>query len=221
MGDLAFGKDFGMLQSGEAHWAIKLLNEGMDPLGLQLPTWFFRTVAAIPGLAAGYWKFIGFCTKALEDRMAIHGKTDQSKPDITQSLIDHYNKAEDKKSLWNMLCGDSRLIIVAGSDTTAATLSYLFYHIASKPQWQDKLRKEMQQIKLDNRSTDRVIPDSLLKEAPILNGMINETLRLNPPVPSGVFRKTPAEGVNIGETFVPGNTVIQVSTSPPSSQQNS
>lgn len=34
MGDLAFGKSFDMLQSGEEHWAIKLLNEGMEPLAM-------------------------------------------------------------------------------------------------------------------------------------------------------------------------------------------
>lgn len=212
MGDLAFGQDFGMLESGKPHWAIKLLSDGMDPLGLQFPTWFFRTVAAIPGLAAGYWKFIGFCTDQLEKRIAIHGKTDPDKPDITNTLIDQYLKADKnaQKTMWPMLCGDSRLIIVAGSDTTAATLSYLFYHIASKKEWQDKLRKEIQDIRMSNKSTSQNVPDALLKDAPILNGMINETLRMNPPVPSGVFRKTPAEGVSIGETFVPGNTVIQM-----------
>ena len=34
MGDLAFGKSFNMLDSGEEHWAIKLLGEGMEPLAL-------------------------------------------------------------------------------------------------------------------------------------------------------------------------------------------
>jgi len=32
MGDLAFGKDFGMLSSGKEHFAINLLNEGMQPV---------------------------------------------------------------------------------------------------------------------------------------------------------------------------------------------
>ena len=32
MGDLAFGKDFGMLNSGKEHFAINLLNEGMQPV---------------------------------------------------------------------------------------------------------------------------------------------------------------------------------------------
>jgi hypothetical protein len=39
-----------------------------------------------------------------------------------------------------------------------------------------------------------------------LNGAINEALRLHPPVPSGVQRTTPKEGMHIGETFIPGGT---------------
>jgi len=215
MGDLAFGRSFNMVESGKVHWAIKLLNAGMDPLGFSFPSWFFRLVAAIPGASKGYWDFVGFCTKQLEDRIAVHGKTDPAKPDITQTLIEHYNKSSDKKELWPMMCGDSRLIIVAGSDTTAATLTYLFYHIASKPEWQEKLREEIHGVKQKhmNEKEGTVILDQWLKDedqAPILNGMINETLRLNPPVPSGVFRKTPSEGVNIGTTFIPGDTVIQM-----------
>lgn len=34
MGNLAFGKDFGMLQSGKEHFAINLLNEGMQPVAM-------------------------------------------------------------------------------------------------------------------------------------------------------------------------------------------
>lgn len=34
MGDLAFGEGFGCLDKGEEHWAIKLLNEGMEPLAM-------------------------------------------------------------------------------------------------------------------------------------------------------------------------------------------
>jgi hypothetical protein len=32
MGDLAFGKDFAMLSSGKEHFAVQLLNEGMQPM---------------------------------------------------------------------------------------------------------------------------------------------------------------------------------------------
>lgn len=47
MGDLAFNKSFDMLRTGEEHWAIKLLNEGMEPLSLncKLSYWKRRCFA--------------------------------------------------------------------------------------------------------------------------------------------------------------------------------
>jgi hypothetical protein len=60
-----------MLSSGEEHFAVNLLNEGMQPMALLLPTWFFRTLTAIPGLAAGYWKFIGYCSQQIGNRMDV------------------------------------------------------------------------------------------------------------------------------------------------------
>jgi tryprostatin B 6-hydroxylase len=39
-----------------------------------------------------------------------------------------------------------------------------------------------------------------------LNGVIYEALRLHPPVPAIILRKTPPEGLMIDDVFVPGNT---------------
>lgn len=71
MGDLAFGTSFGMLESNEEHWAIKLLNEGIAPLGYFFPIWFFRIMVAIPGLMSDWWKFIGYCSQKLDQRMKV------------------------------------------------------------------------------------------------------------------------------------------------------
>ena len=41
-----------------------------------------------------------------------------------------------------------------------------------------------------------------------LNGIIYEALRLYPPVPTAMERLTPAEGIEIGGTHIPGNMTI-------------
>jgi cytochrome P450 len=203
MGDLGFGAPFNMLVSGEEHWAIKLLNEGMDPLGFMFPTWFFRTLVSMPRLTAGYFKFITFCGRQIENRAKRQEKQDVQ--DIAHYLIDAFEKSDNKKAALPQLHADSRLIIVAGSDTTAATLTHLFYHIAADPSVAKKLREE-----LEPRLGDGEITHLKIQDATYLNGCINEALRLNPPVPSGVFRKTPKEGSYVGDTFIPGDTTIQM-----------
>ena len=211
MGDLAFGHSFSMLESGEEHWAIKLLNGGMDPLGFSFPPWFFRILTAIPGATKEYWQFITFCSDQLADRMKMQDQKEKSKEekDITHILIDQYNGIQDKdakRTALPMLQGDSRLIIVAGSDTTAATLVHLFYHLAADQEVQKKVREEVANL----CGGEGVIEEKKIKDAEYLNGCINEALRLHPPVPSGVFRKTPKEGVEIAGTYVPGDTCIQL-----------
>ena len=53
MGDLAFGHSYNMLVSGDKHWSLDLLSEGMMVLKFGLPIWFFRLLVAIPGAANG------------------------------------------------------------------------------------------------------------------------------------------------------------------------
>lgn len=87
MGDLAFGASFQMLESDQEHWAIKLLNEGIEPLGYLFPTWFFRIMTAIPRLMDDWWKFIDFCSQKLDERMKVRYACDQQSE---YGLIENY-----------------------------------------------------------------------------------------------------------------------------------
>lgn len=129
-----------------------------------------------------------------------------SERDIMSYLLEASPMSSDpfKEHMW--LVGDARLIIVAGSDTTAATLTYMFYHLALDSSLINKLRKELEPLRKEDGSFD----NKDLQNADFLNGVVNETLRLHPPVPSGVSRVTPKEGVSIGERRVPGETIVSV-----------
>jgi len=202
MGDMAFGKSFDMLRTGETHDMIELLQEGMKPLGVLTPIpWILIVLRDIPGVGSGPKKFVKYCT----EQVAARKKYTPESPDVFSYLIDAEKQSNDpihKDPRW--LNGDSGLIIVAGSDTTTATLTHIFYHLARSQQVFSKLRKELYSFyKPDSDSEFRD-----LQEAKYLNGVINEALRLHPPVPSGVLRVTPPEGITIGSTFIPGNVTI-------------
>ena len=117
--------------------------------------------------------------------------------------LDLLKKKTNCKS-YRWLNGDCGLIVVAGSDTTTATLTHVFYHLARSEEVFSKLRKELDSFyKPGSESEFRD-----LQEATYLNGVINEALRIHPPVPGGVLRVTPPEGITIGTTFIPGNVTI-------------
>jgi hypothetical protein len=133
-------------------------------------------------------------------------------------------KKNGNVTLENLLLeSDSRLIIVAGrsviststkhsivaneclsSDTTASTLTFTFYHLAHDPNLVEKLRVELKLFQ--DKQGGFSVKD--LQGAEFLTGIINETLRLLPAVPSGVLRITPKEGININGTFIPGEITI-------------
>lgn len=54
IGGLAFGKSFDLLKSGEKHFALKLLQDGMRPVGILTPIpWILLILVAIPGAGTG------------------------------------------------------------------------------------------------------------------------------------------------------------------------
>lgn len=71
MGDLAFAKSFKMLESTEEHFAVKVLDDGLKTVGWMLPTWVFRLLLAIPGLAQEFSRFLEYCNQRLDERMKV------------------------------------------------------------------------------------------------------------------------------------------------------
>ena len=106
------------------------------------------------------------------------------------------------------LLADTSLLIVAGAHTTSCTLSVLFSFLCRDPAIYNALKTEVDGL-WDGKA---LLESSSLgpSRAPILNGAINEALRLKPPSPLGMPRLTPPEGVQLDEYYIPGGN--QVST---------
>ncbi|KAL8670626.1 MAG: hypothetical protein Q9168_004837 [Polycauliona sp. 1 TL-2023] len=200
MGQFAFSRSFGMLETQAWHHVIQILRAGLRMVGPLTPVpWLVRIGFDLPVMSVirDFQKMEAWCAAQMDERIESHG--DQS--DVSSYLINwslqHNRISQDKPILY----GDAIAIIIAGSDTTAMTIIYICYRLANHP---DQLRKL--QAELD---TLAIIDDlKALQPLPHLNGIINEVLRLHPAVPTGGLRETPAEGCTIAGRYVPGNTVI-------------
>ncbi|KAJ0312193.1 hypothetical protein COL516b_001265 [Colletotrichum fioriniae] len=206
MGDLAFGKSFGMLKEGIKHYFMTSLHQDMQAIGMfSHMLWLFPIFKNTPVLNENNKRFWKFVTSQVDERIA----NPPDRPDVFSWILEEYQSL--KNPTWQdtlNLYGDAYLIIVAGSDTTAASLTCLFFELAQKPDVYQRLREEIDDYFAQNAEPEH----SALSKLPYLQACIDETLRLHPPVPSGVQRMTPPEGIDIDGTFIPGDTIIQVPT---------
>lgn len=85
------------------------------------------------------------------------------------------------------LCDMVLNFIIAGRDTTACCLSWTFYLLSQNPAAEEKLFREVTEVLGD---TDPTFDSLHEREMPFLNGIIYESLRLHPPVPSDAKRCT-------------------------------
>ena len=202
MGDFAFGKSFGMLKSGKLHFAIEWLESSMCLLGVFSPiAWAIPVGAITPIVGSTFRRFIAWCSEQVEIRRDL--KTEV--PDITSWLLKAAGDRKDTEAT-KWLHGDSRLIIVAGSDTVAIALTHIFYYLAKHPSHVQKLREELDPL-MKSGETFNVRE---MQDAQHLNGIINEVLRIHHPVPSGTGRTAPPQGITVDGVFIPGGTNIVV-----------
>jgi cytochrome P450 len=134
--------------------------------------------------------FISWSEEQVEKRK----KMKPAEPDVMSYILDspstRFNTPAEEQ---NWLVGDSRLIVVAGSDTITTALAFACYYLAKNPSQVEKPRIELENAGYQANPSNL----SILQSLNHLNGIINETLRLHPPIPCGVYQLSPPEGFHI------------------------
>jgi cytochrome P450 len=121
---------------------------------------------------------------------------------------DIYTYLSQSDGFQNNVISEAKLAIVAGADTNAITVSNICYLLCRHPEYQRKLYDELR----DLPALKGVVEDQHLLGNPYLTGIISEALRLHPPVPSGLQRLTPPEGVIIAGRYIPGHMTVTTPT---------
>ncbi|RDW59252.1 hypothetical protein BP5796_12176 [Coleophoma crateriformis] len=107
------------------------------------------------------------------DRYISEALKGNTKPGLYNLLAELAGECRDPIQLRNELLN----VLLAARDTTASLLGSIFYLLARNPHVWNKLRKEVEEL-------DGQLPDyKTLKEMRYLKSVLNETLRLIPPVP--------------------------------------
>lgn len=207
MSQAGFAGDFGLLKQGQLTPMIQALEDFMSFVQLagNLP-YLVEILGLLPNPIADFDKYM---TKIVMERKARR----EAVPDIMGHLLHEVEteKGRSSKRADAEATADARLIIVAGSDTSSTTMGIATFFLMENPTILADLRKELLDVFGDDPAllTDFARLDD--KHCPLLNAVINESLRIFPPVPTGLQRESTSAAVvdvNGTRTVIPANTIV-------------
>ncbi|KAI1247304.1 hypothetical protein MGN70_011192 [Eutypa lata] len=98
-------------------------------------------------------------------------------------------------------------LVIAGTDTTGATMTIGTYHLLRNPEKYQRLKAELKGAWPNISDRPRC---EALEKLPYLTAVIKEALRIAPTTTSENSRMVPAHGATIGGKFIPGNTIVSM-----------
>ncbi|KAK7463410.1 hypothetical protein VKT23_006763 [Stygiomarasmius scandens] len=202
MSDFIFGGGTEMMRDGDVGGLWPML-ESAQKTGLLFShvPWLGQLLFKTPLLAGSRRRMIAFSMQFARNRKARR----PAHKDLFYYLYNEGGTINNPPTEAEAFA-DSLLAISGGADTSASAVVNLFYLLLSNPAAYKRLQAEI------DRHDDRALEFSEQAQMPYLNAVINETLRLLPPVPSGSPRATTTEtgGRMLGSHYIPPNTAVAV-----------
>ncbi|KAF2021584.1 averantin oxidoreductase, partial [Aaosphaeria arxii CBS 175.79] len=212
IGDLSFGESFGCLDRGDFHFWITLIFKAVQAGAIEAATRRFSTAGSPLQNYLMRW-IPNEMRKQRKDHLAysrekVLKRLADSKSDRKDFI--HYILRQSKRIDLSQdeIIVNGALFIVAGSETTAMTLSAMTNFLIRHPSKFDKLKKEIREA----FASESEITVERATALEYLNACIEETLRMLPPAPVGFLRSVPPGGDTIDGQFLEGGTTVSVSS---------
>ncbi|KAK1982658.1 cytochrome P450 [Colletotrichum cereale] len=205
IGDLAFGEPFHCLDDADYHPWVKLIFESVKASAFKLNVRRFPVVEKI------LMKFVPAELRTKRDQhfALTHEKVSQrlsaqtERPDFMDSML---RKKGDQALNFAELKANSSTLIIAGSETTATALSGMTYYLLTNPDALKKLSDEVRNVFTSEADIDMISVQKLV----YLQAVMNEGLRMYPPLATGIPRKVNGDGGVLSGQYVPRDTIVQV-----------
>jgi len=202
LGKFAFGFDFGASR-GELHEQslpedIAFVLERMSEFGKN-PALFVTRWIPVP-INQRYKRALDKINSEVQTAIDARLETRRSGGDFGEDLLGQLLRAEEGESVpmnRQLMIDNLRTVLFAGHDTTASALAFLFHLLATHPEEQDILAREVAGLGEETPSTEQ------LEALPRLDAVIKEALRLHP---SAGFTRIPLEDVDLGGYTIPRGT---------------
>jgi cytochrome P450 len=211
IGELSWSKSYECLDSGSGHAFMSvLLHFQAVCIGASISyyPWLNAFVAGITPKSA--FQLLENIFKDGHERLQARMKSQQSDhPDLITHIVDYNTKSNPEDKLTDDEIEQNVMaIIVGGSETLTTTFTGAFHYLLADPPKLVRLTKE---IRSSFASAFEITANSAAK-LPYLNAVLEETLRLCPPIPDMLRRDVPKGApATIAGRVIPANTTVSVS----------
>ena len=210
--DLTFGEPLYCLRDSAYHkWVTQVFQsaKGVPIIAIRRKYTLFRLWDGFRSLftdtQANIRARLEFANMAA-DRVSARLEKDTQRPDFFTHILanqDHANRALSRGDMDT----NAMTFLVAGSETTATTLSGTTYLLLKNPAVYARLVAEIRSA----FSASAQITLAAVATLPYLSAVLHEGLRFYPPVPTGFPRVVPGAGQEISGVYIPGGTAVYVS----------
>ncbi|RJE25501.1 Cytochrome p450 [Aspergillus sclerotialis] len=207
IGDLAFGEPFQCLENEQYHWWVSLMFDAVRLSVYLKLLWFFPFLSMLLKLPLPRYlaerRNASFQLSVEKVARRLQRQTDR--PDFMSYILKH-NKGRYGLSTAEIEA-NAATFVLAGSETTSALLSGCTYYLLTNPTTYTRLVHEIRGA--FERQSD--IKLSSIATLPYLNAVLEESMRIYPPIPTMLPRIVPAGGAIINGQFVPEGTSVAIS----------
>ncbi|OQU97967.1 hypothetical protein CLAIMM_03817 [Cladophialophora immunda] len=203
MGDLVFGRDFGMLRGDESRELPDVIDAAVHQQLLNGCSHFMLRwnldKLLFPDIVRRGRQLLVYAKKQVQLRMS----ADQNRKDFFSYIANAENK-DGTKAYANSIevFAEARGLILGGSDTTATQLAANFFYLTNNPH---ALKRLVEEIRSTFNSADEIRLGKALDSCHYLHAVINESLRLSPSLPGVLPREVLKGGITaVGERFPAG-----------------
>ncbi|KAK5631282.1 hypothetical protein RRF57_006996 [Xylaria bambusicola] len=195
VGNLVFGQSFRCLENADYHPWIEFIFKTIRGNGVVVAMTYLG-FGFLPDLVFRMGLFgIRQVISLTDDMVTTRLNAEKPREDLFEGLV-------EKRYEWNLsfqkLSSNALILVIAGSETTATTLSGATYLLLTHPEILEKLKHEVRSA-FNDASEININTVNNLK---YMLAILNEALRLYPPVSSGLVRNVPAGGAEIAGHFV-------------------
>ncbi|KAJ1678603.1 hypothetical protein EV182_003719, partial [Spiromyces aspiralis] len=218
IGDLAFGRSFGILETGDARILEWIESTARAPYVFGLIPFAQRAKFLFKKMRSDVQALANFVTNALDTRRKAieEGGAGSVRNDVLQMFLDANDPETGEKLTQGQLKSELLIQLFAGTDTISNTLTWtihlLMHHPVIYRKLVDEIRTRFPPTDQDSDEEGFITYREARDGLPYLGAVLHESMRILPVAGAGMQRVAPPGGISLldGRYFVPKKYLLSV-----------